>query len=463
MQTPNLARASSSLQHSPNSPDAWVQMGRALAARGVRDEPAACYRQALFFQAEHADALIALGLTLMRTAEVREAGRCFAQVLAKTPDHPEAIGGVAMVLERQGDLNGAWEVIQSSRQDVPIIAMAAASVGPRIGKTRPAFKRVTRTLAAFPNVLALLFAHADLLHRLRKYTDAFEAYSHANRIQSGTFDPEGHLRAIDAHIASMGTFDTPIEPGRSEGRPVFIVGMPRSGTSLVEQILSCHPDIHANGELEALRDIAVSLGGYPLPELSDDALKDGRNRYLAALGPHGSRATDKMPNNVLHLGLAARLTPEARVVYVVRDARDAGMSCFRQPFGAGLPWANSLAGIAAWSTGVQRLMSHYQHVLPLPIHTVRYQDLVREPRSTIETLLGALALPFDTVCLAPHAHRRVVATQSHAAVTEPMHTRCIGNSAPYAKRLSKHFQSEPQVPEQHQKAVSIRHTSPSPG
>ena len=424
MQTPDLARASSSLQHSPNNPDAWVQMGRALAARGVRDEPAACYRQALFFEAEHADALIALGLTLLRTAEVREAGRCFATVLAKNPDHPEALGGVAMVLERQGDLDGAWQVIQSSRRDVPIIAMAAASVGPRVGKTRAASKRVTRTLAAFPNTLALVFAHADLLHRLRKHSDAFAVYREANRLQGGTFDAQSHLASIDAHIASMGTFHTSIQPGPGAGRPVFIVGMPRSSTSLVEQILSCHPDIHANGEMEALRDIAVSLGGYPLPELSNSTLKDGRNRYLAALGPHGSRATDKMPNNVLHLGLAARLTPEARVIYVVRDARDAAMSCFRQPFGAGLPWANSLAGIAAWSTGVQRLMSHYQDANPLP---------------TIEALLGALALPFDSACLKPHEHRRIVATQSHAAVTEPMHTRSIGNSAPYTKWLAKYM------------------------
>jgi hypothetical protein len=115
------------------------------------------------------------------------------------------------------------------------------------------------------------------------------------------------------------------------------------------------------------------------------------------------------------------------------------MSCFRQPFGAGLPWANSLAGIAAWSTGVQRLMSHYQSTLPLPIHTVRYEDLTRHPESTITDLLSALALPFDSACLEPHKHRRLVATQSHAAVTEPMHTQAIGNSAPYAKWLAKHF------------------------
>jgi tetratricopeptide (TPR) repeat protein len=440
MQTHDLARASSSLQHSPHNPDAWVQMGRALAARGVRDEPAACYRQALFFAADHADALIALGLTLLRTSEIREAGRCFAQVLATNTNHPEALGGIAMVLERQGDLAGAWTFLQASRHDVPIIALAAASVGPRIGKIRPALRRVTRALEAFPNTLALRFAHAELLHRLRKYPEAFQAYSLANHQQGGTFDAESHLRSIDAHIASMDRYDTSIQPDPGAGRPVFIVGMPRSGTSLVEQILSCHPDVHANGELEALRDIAVSFGGYPLTELSHDTLVDGRNRYLAAIGPHGSRATDKMPNNVLHLGLAARLTPEARVIHVVRDARDAGMSCFRQPFGSGLPWANSIAGIAAWSTGVQRLITHYEQTLPLPIHTVRYEDLVSAPGSTIPALLDSLELPFDTACLQPHEHSRIVATQSHAAVTEPMHTRAIGNSEPYAKWLDGHFQ-----------------------
>ena len=138
-----------------------------------------------------------------------------------------------------------------------------------------------------------------------------------------------------------------------------------------------------------------------------------------------------MPDNYLQLGLAAQMLPGSRVIWVRRDPLDVGWSCFRQPFGPGLAWSCSLEHLRAYYRDHLRLMAHWRAVLPLPMHELWYEDLVRQPEAELRRALDFLDLSWDPACLAFHRSERLVTTASHAQVQEPLDARYVGRAAPY--------------------------------
>ena len=273
----------------------------------------------------------------------------------------------------------------------------------------------------------------------------------ANRLVRGTvdFDAGRHARAVGALIE---TFDAALFarlagagwPG--EG-PVFIVGMPRSGTSLVEQILAAHPAVRGGGERRDLdriarriRHVTGSRERYPrcAAELApEDADALGRE-YLERgprPGPGECRVTDKLPANFLHLGLVALLLPRARIVHCRRDPRDVALSVFAQQFAEGHVWAYAFEDIAAFHLAYQRLMAHWRAALPRPFLDLDYEELVREPEPACRRLLAFCGLRWDPACLDFHRHRRVVATASNWQVRQPLYRRSVERWRLYAPHL----------------------------
>ena len=217
--------------------------------------------------------------------------------------------------------------------------------------------------------------------------------------------------------------------GDPSSRPVFIVGMPRSGTSLVEQILASHPDCFGAGELPNLGLQARSLGARPskrILELEPEELAALGRAYLESLpadSAGAARVTDKMPANWLHLGLAAAVLPGARVIWCRRDAMDVCFSIYAQQFTHqdAYPYAFDLEDIASEYRCCERLMEHWTRTLPIPLHEVRYERLVEDLEGVTASLLEFCGLPFDARCLRFHETDRRVGTASNWQVRQPLY------------------------------------------
>jgi tetratricopeptide (TPR) repeat protein len=227
--------------------------------------------------------------------------------------------------------------------------------------------------------------------------------------------------------------------------PIFVVGLVRSGTSLVEQILASHPQVHGAGERREIDKIAttldqhVSAEPYPAAALSLDpgaarSLAYGYLQRLARQAGAASRIVDKMPNNYLHLGLIATLFPRAHIIHCRRDPLDVCASAYFQNF-KWMPHAASLHDIAFHHRQYERLMEHWRRALPVPIHEVVYEELVADPPEVSRALVAACGLDWDECCLSFYRTDRVVQTASKLQVRRPIYQGSVGRSKAFRAHL----------------------------
>jgi len=230
--------------------------------------------------------------------------------------------------------------------------------------------------------------------------------------------------------------------------PIFIIGMPRSGSTLVEQILANHSQVEATHELLFLGDISIELekkGGYAkqLSNLSKENASAFAQDYLAKTAiyreAHSAYFIDKNPNNFLHIGLIKTIFPHARIINVVRDPLDNGVGVFRHFFSEGHEYSYSFEGIIFYWQGYLALMQHWQNLFPGEIHQLSYEQLVRHPHNTIQALLDYCELNSEAACFAPEKSDRAVLTPSAAQVRKPISTSAIGSGLKYKNHLKLHL------------------------
>jgi hypothetical protein len=293
-------------------------------------------------------------------------------------------------------------------------------------------------------------------HARAGHTDeAFAAYRQAYELRRGllqdrgqAFDAARHRAYVDRLIAAFDPayFRRAAGWGSDSELPVFVVGMPRSGSTLVEQILASHPQVFGAGELGELPRLTARLAkaaGSADPQRTPLPLPDEATaRQLAAallgqltrLGGGATRVVAKTLENFLLLGVIATLFPRARVIHCRRDPLDVALSCYFQNFQS-LDFTWSLDDIAAYYREYERLMAHWHRVLPLPIHEVCYEDLVRRQEEVSRALLAHCGLDWDERCLAFFENRRAVRTASTLQVRKPISTQSIGRWQRYRAHL----------------------------
>jgi hypothetical protein len=241
---------------------------------------------------------------------------------------------------------------------------------------------------------------------------------------------------------------------------VFIVGMPRSGTTLVEQILANHPAVRGRGERREIQQLvddldarAVASPRYPesLARLNEATGRELAARYRAAVDVPADgvrRITDKMPTNFLHLGLIALLFPAAHIVHCCRDPRDVCLSCYQQHFERRLPYAYDLRDLAVYYSAYERLMHHWHDVLPVKICDVQYEDLVSTPEACARRLVEFCGLDWNARCLEFDCSRTPVQTASQWQVRQPLYRSSVGRWRNYRSHIGpllEAFGNEDQV------------------
>lgn len=294
----------------------------------------------------------------------------------------------------------------------------------------------------------VLFRLGALYEHAGDYDRAFEAIREAQQVLPQPWNPDAYDQAV-AEVCNRWTpgFLAGAPRSRIDGsRYVFIVGMPRSGTTLVEQILGAHPQVAAGGELMHLGHLAREADADPtvvIPfqhhphALTRELVTRIGEGYVAATATAAgdkARLTDKMPANHLHLGLIELALPGARIVHCRRDPRDTGLSCYMTPLGL-LPFTRDLRHIGRYARAEQRLMAHWKSSLQSAVLTVDYEDMVANPESGARRLVEFSGLDWHPDCLRFHESKRFVGTASAMQVRQPVYRSSIGRWRHYEKHL----------------------------
>lgn len=297
----------------------------------------------------------------------------------------------------------------------------------------------------------LYFALCHLLDRLGRYDEAFAAARQANEYDRGPYDPKGFGEFVDGRIRYFSPAKLHDLPRASHGsrRPIFIVGMPRSGTTLVEQILASHPQVYGGGELTALPDAllagtkdAWTLGDYYpkcLEGLSVRVANEIAELYLAAIKSLDSTSTyvtDKLHQNFAHVGVIALLFPDCHIIHCKRDPLDTCLSCYMS-FLLGNNHTQDLKNLGLFYRDYERLMDHWKRILNLPMIEVQYEKLVYDTEGQTRRLLELLDLPWEERCLRYYETKRAVATLSNEQVRKPIYESSIGRWKHYEKHLGE--------------------------
>ena len=449
----------------PSAAEVRSNLGKLLLDRGELPEALGHCEAAVRLAPGFAGARVNLGNVLHQFGRLDEAAASFRAAIRIQPELASAHAGLAGVLEQLGDLDAAkaslHEALRHDPRHVGVLARLATRLG---GKLPEPDRAAIEELLADPSLPAeprgaLLFGLAHTLDALGEFERAAGLTAQANALQAAGlrkrgrgYDPEAHARFVDELIATF----TPRFFSRVRGwgvdseRPVFVVGLPRSGTTLIEQILASHPQVVGAGELrlgqrsyEGLR----ALGGPTaslrecLERLDRAAVRSLAAGHLAGLRGQNcgtKRVVDKMPENTLYLGLIAALFPRATLIHCRRDLRDVALSCWLTSFGQ-VRWACDIDHIAARFAAYRRVMDHWRRVLPVPLIEVDYEAVVADPEGSARRLIAACGLEWHPACAEPHRTRRPVQTASAAQVRQPVYRSSVGRWKNYEPFLAPLF------------------------
>ena len=433
-------------------------LGSVALARGKYEDAAGQFRTCVRLSPRIAGLRFLYGKACSMLGRYDEAIACFDEGLRLKPGDRLCCSWKAGAFERLGDYDAAREVLQpfvdAGTEDAEMAELLA-----RVEVHRGNYESAVATAARHLDRPDTGPATAVLLHqvtgraleKLGEHDRSFEAFRRANEASTGrTFDAVAHLRFVDDLIEAFSETELRglARAGDHSQRPVFIAGMPRSGTTLVEQIIDAHPAAHGAGELEDIPELArrlqVQLDAYdPYPhcvsELSGTTADALAARYLARLGDLGgdaSRVVNKSLENYLHLGLIALLFPGARIIHCRRHPLDTCFSCYMGGIlPARAPYVTDLGNLGLVYRQYERLMRHWQRVLDTPMLEIVYEDLVADLEGTSRRMIDFLGLDWDERCLRYYESGRTVLTLSYAQVNKPIYTSAVGRYRRYEKHL----------------------------
>jgi len=444
------------LELQPAYPEACNNLGLVCHQLGNLVKAVDCYQEALRLRPDCPDALRNLGLAFFEQCNLAEAARCYRRAIELQPHSVAAYNGLGRVLAALGDFDEAHRCHRRAAEFDPdsldpyFNLVHTMRVTP---ETRAEFEHLER-MAERSDLPAerrskLCFALGKVFDDCGEPDKAFRSYEEANRLSKVVFDADEYHRYVNSILDAFPRRLPPPEraPGRRDRLPVFIVGMPRSGTSLVEQILTSHPDVFGAGELLAPDTAASQIqtlfdrnGGYPrcVPQLDEDLACRIADAYLARLrelGGEAKRVTDKVPLHFKLLGAIALVLPDATIIHCRRHPLDTCLSCYFRDFSRGQEFSYDLGNLGRFYREYERLMDHWRAVLPRPMYEVQYEELVSDQERVSRELVEFCGLAWHPDCLRFHENTRPVQTASRWQVRQPMYATSIGRWKHYDAHL----------------------------
>jgi tetratricopeptide (TPR) repeat protein len=449
----------------PNDPTFWEKLAE---LHGEREEPALaipCWERVLTLAPDRAAAHVSLGWTLQEEGRPAEAEEHYKVAARLQPDYAVARLNLGGLLEERGAFAEAEAAFREALRLQPAYALPHARLATLLRDKLPDADRAALEERLTDADLApgararVLFGLAHVLDARGDFARAADCLRQANGLTlelargRREYAPAEHEQFVDG-VMRVFTADfcrRLAGAGLDSRRPVFVFGLPRSGTTLIEQILASHPRIHGAGELRLARQSFESIPSVlgssetPLakaPHLDKASVHLLAQRHLQALeildGGRADRIVDKMPDNYLYLGFLAMLFPHAVFIHCLRDLRDVAVSCWMTDFRS-IRWANSTEHIAERFRHYRRLMDHWRAVLPVTIHEVNYEETVADLEGVARRLLSACGQEWHPACVEFHRTQRPVRTASVAQVRQPVYQRSVARWKNHEHELTDLF------------------------
>lgn len=424
-----------------------VQRAIKLHRAGKLNDAAEIYANVLKQDPKNSGAMHLLGVIAGQFGDFKEAEQLIQAAIKLNPKDAAMYHNLAGNKQVQGQLGMAKALFLQSIKLDPNYAEAYFNYSSvmKFEKNTPEFVEPIERLLNNENLADLdhcylEFALGKYYDDLKEYEQAFQHYDSGNALRKHVFDRSEYIATLNAQLKYIDNdcYVRQKQYGRASELPVFIVGMPRSGTSLLEQVLSSHTQIFGAGELADIPGIVDAVPGHsaqahPYPRCVTDikpkALSGFGDLYikkLESLGGDAIRVVDKNPGNHMHLGLILTMFPQARIIHCSRDALDTCISCYFQNFRAGQEFAFSFEGLATYYQGYRKYMEHWKKIAPERIFDLQYEDMVTDTETKAREVISFLGLEWEPACLEFHKSKRPVRTASSIQVREPIYSRRIG-------------------------------------
>ncbi len=432
----------------PDFVNAIIDLGGTLKEQSRIGEAIECYKQAIALEPSNVKAHYQLASTLSPAALTYDAIESYNRVLELRPRHAGAMLGLGHTLKTVGRQEGAIRAYRDCIRTKPDKGETYWSLA-NLKTYRLTDEDITEMESRVEggdltdeSRVNFLFALAKAYEDRREFDRAWKYYSEGNSIRRMLeyYDP---VRTEVKNDAIVKVFDQAFLEqntglGNPDSAPIFVVGLPRSGSTLIEQILASHSMVEGTSELPYVRRVEHSLSknradgvNYPeaVRELGEPHFKSLGQDYLDAAQLHRTegapRFIDKMPNNFPSVGIIHLMLPNAKIIDARRHPLDSCLSCYRQLFGMGQPFTYDLTDIGEYFLQYQRMMDHWHEVLPGRILTVQYEDVVSDFETQVRRLLEYCELPWEDACLHYHETDRPVRTASSEQVRQPVYTKSV--------------------------------------
>jgi tetratricopeptide (TPR) repeat protein len=425
----------------PSLTEAWFRAGALVYTLGHRDEAIGCFRRAAATGGTTSFGRLGKARALLTEDRRQEAEQALRQTLALDPKNAMAHDLLGNLLSEFGRFDEARACFQRVITIAPLLAGSYYELvrcRPVTSDDDGLLQQMEAALAT-PGLeagqrLRLHLALGKAEEDLGDYAQAMQQFDAADSVRRGfsSFDSAAFAMEIDRLMArcTPDLIARATELGSSDATPVVIIGMPRSGTTLVEQIVSSHPEVAAGGELHFWNQRGALWHASGAAENEAQVLSQAAEDYLGvlrAIGPKAARVTDKMPFNFLWAGLIHIAFPRATIIHCRRTAVDTALSIHQTHFHPGLGFPTGGAELVAYFHGYQRLIHYWRSVLPADCFIeVDYEDLTRTPEPVIQRIIGACGLAWDDACLRPQSNPRAVNTPSKWQARQPIYRSSVG-------------------------------------
>ena len=467
------AHARNAVRLGPTNAQAHNMMGMIFTETNRNLQGELHYRQALKLANPVGKLCANMALNLKQQGKLEESEKFYREALRLEPDNMASLLGWIRMEESRRDIKRAWELLETAeridRTNPEVIMLRAVLFGrgKEYDKALDELARIDKGGANFKPGAGLLTEKGQLLDKMGRYDEAFVAFDEANRLvreNSGLKYNQAYAAQMVARLRGFFTRSRLALLPRANVRtdmaqPLFIVGFPRSGTTMVEQTLTAHPNICAGDELTFINDLTFLMPrmlGSPLtyPEaLADlwmgdnnealDNLRDfylQRSRQLGIIEPGSHWFTDKMPLNETHLGLISLVFPQSPIIHLIRHPLDIVFSCYSNFLTHGFNCSFDVTTAATHLALILDLVEHYRENLQMHYMQVRYEDIVADQEKQVRRMLDFVHEPFDERCLNFHENYRYARTASYAQVTEPLYARSVYRYRSYRKQLEPAIQ-----------------------
>lgn len=469
----------------------WLLLGWVCSESGAYGEALSSYRNAIKVEPGCADAFLNMGTINQHWNDLPAALDCYHRALELQPDSVAAQYNIGLIHERQGKFDAALESFQKARLINPARnepTLAKAAVYERMGNAEAAlalllplidgglksvkagvtFSRICRDTEQRQHAIEYLelmsrdklsrkdridlhFTLGRLYDRSGDYDAAFKNYQIGNVTHGSEYFNTTDTRYMDAltSVCSKEAFESLPKPETRSNVPLFIVGMPRSGTSLVEQILASHPDAVGGGELPDIMRIASAINQHfglrgdapaPISKLTSELVDRYADDYLSVINRISGSAlhvTDKMPHNYLQLGLIKALFPAAKIIHCVRNPIDTCLSCYFQHFaGTAMPCSYDLVNMGQHYNHYRSVMDYWKDTIGISMHEIRYEELVSDQNAVTRRLIEYCDLNWDDACMDFHDAAHVTRTASYSQVRQALYSNSVERWKKYERHIS---------------------------